>query len=348
MSDFNVNSGYQGDVSFYTQNNRVQRFIATPNKTNVATLNGAYYGVISLSEGNLHENYDTPYSQPVMRQPTTLGGTSVANIGHQLRPRVVSYKLFFKTKSPHLTENYTQFGMLGRGVKEYVQAFVREFLDVGDLKVQYGTWGGIDLGGYLVDAPQATYSKDGSQATLSFVLQFTNPITLHPNFTNSTIWNNTSSTGTAIDWASLTSADSDRLQAQTVTRDTTTGALTATFTDIKRWSNLAYLCKTATSNIQGLLTLKQRNNITLYRRCQLSTVANHVTLFTSPYQSYYNVTATNQARSILKMYTGNNYQAGVSAVPPTQTGETTTVTFTPVTPADTSTQTTGVFMLLGW
>ena len=348
MSDFIVNGGYQGDVSFYKQNGTVKRFNATPSKSNVGSIDRCLYGVVGLNDGNLQENYTAPYSQPVMRQPATLGGTSVANIGHQLRPRVVSYKLFFKTKSPKLTLNSTQYGMLGRGVKEYVQAFVREFLDVGDLKVQYGMWGGIDLGGYLVDAPQATYSPDGSQATLSFVLQFTNPITLHPNFTNSTIWNNTSTTGTQIDWATLTTEDSDRLKAATVTRDTTTGALKASFKNVKRWSNLAYLCKTAKSNISGVLTVKQSGNTTLYRRCQLSTVANRVTLFTTPYQSYYTVTEVNNANNINRWITSINYQAGVSAVPPTQTGETITVTFTPNTPADTSTQTNGVFMLMGW
>lgn len=239
MTDFIVNGGYQGDVSFYTQDNRVQRFSATPNKGNASTISGAVYGVVSLSDDNLHENYDAPSSQPTLTSSHLLNGAALVNRIPKMRPRVVSYKLFFKSKSPRLNIYGTQFGMLGRGVKEYVQAFVREFLDIGDLKVQYGTWGGVDIGGYLVDAPQATYSPDGTQAILSFVLQFTNPITLHPNFTNSTIWSNTSDSGTSIDWATLTTGDSSRLLAKNVSATTSTHIIGAYFKNVKRYSNFA-------------------------------------------------------------------------------------------------------------
>lgn len=350
MSDFIVNGGYQGDVSFYKQNGTVKRFNATPSKSAVGSLDGCLYGVVGLNDGNLQENYTAPYSQPVISQPALLGGTNTVSVAPQLRPRVVTYKLFFRTKSPKLnTQN--QYAMLGRGVKQYVQEFVREFLDVGDLKVQYGTWGGVDLGGYLVDAPQAEYSRDGSQCVLSFVLQFVNPITLHPNFTDSVLWNKVTYPTVTIGWESFTSEDEGRLQSKQVTLNATTGALTATFSNVKRWSNLAYLTLTATSSVvQGILKIRHNNNIVCYRETTLnSSSTNRVTLFSTPHIYYYNVAAANNATALTQYYLNvRNYQAGVSAVPPTHSNERVTVTFTPNVPEGTAGQSNGRFMLLGW
>lgn len=356
MGNFTIANDVNGSVSFVLQNGTVQRFQTAP--TRVPVTSGCQYVCGAISDGNLHENYDASYSAPQISSPALLGGgTGIPNSLPQLRPRVVTYKLYFKTIKPQVTAN-NEYGRLGLGVKQYVQAFIREFLDVGDLKVQYGTWGGVDIGGYLVDAPQAQYSKDGSQCALSFVLQFTNPITLHPNFTNSVLWNDVSG-GTAIDWTSLTSADGGRLRAATVTRDSTTGALSATFSNVARWSNIGWLNGNGTATNQyGVLRVTHKRGSTSrvigYRKCSISSVAaNRVTLFTTPTQNYYTITDSNSATEFRYWETGYNYQVGVCAAPPSKnTRETSQViiSFTPDTPADTSAAcfTSSRFMLLGW
>ena len=356
MGNFTIANDVNGSVSFFLQNGTVQRFATTP--TRGAVTSGCAHVCGAISDGNLHENYDASYSAPQISSPALLGGcTGIANSLPLLRPRVVTYQLYFKTVKPQVTAN-NEYGRLGMGVKQYVQAFVREFLDVGDLKVQYGTWGGIDIGGYLVDAPQATYSKDGSQCALSFVLQFTNPITLHPNFTNSVLWNDVSG-GTAIDWTSLTSADGGRLRAATCSRNTSTGALEATFTNVTRWSNIGWLNGNGTaSNPYGVLrvthTRGNTSRVICYRKCNISSfAANRVTLFTTPNSNYYDIANGNDATQFRYLETVTNYQVGVCAAPPSRnTKETSkvTISFTPDTPAETSAAcfTSSRFMLLGW
>ena len=346
MGNFTIANDVKGSVSFFLQNGTVQRFHTTPARG--AVTSGCQYVCGAISDGNLHENYDSTYSAPQISSPALFGGgTGIPNSLPQLRPRVVTYKLYFKTIKPQVTAN-NEYGRIGMGVKQYVQAFIREFLDVGDLKVQYGTWGGIDIGGYLVDAPQATYSKDGSQCALSFVLQFTNPITLHPNFTNSVLWNDVSG-GSAINLATLTSADNGRILAANVSRNETTGTLSASFSqNIKRWSNIAFLNGTAANNVQGTLKIYTGRYIG-HRETELDCSANTATLFTSGTQYYYNYTNSNIASNLHVWNTSRNSIVGTCAVQPTmRQSASCSITFTPKNAESTSGLSGCRFVLFGW
>ena len=309
-----VTDNYQNSISFITPDNRVQRFkIGNSDSTLGCSLDDVLHVALSIDDGNIAENYSETYSQPQLNSLPLATGISMPNTLPKLRARVVTYKLLIMTPRT-VWSGDNQTWRTGRGVKKRVQDFVRDFLDYGDLKVQYGTWGGVDFGGYLVDSPQVSYNEEETQATLTFTLQFTHPITLHPNFTNSRLW---SSETQEIDWATLTTTDNGNLRAVNATRSATTGALTASFSNVRRWSNIGFLCTTATNTtLNGTLTVEQSTKTIGALKTNLYNSTNRLVLFTTPKSQYITVTSANNAENLYYWSAASGSQVGVIAAPP--------------------------------
>ena len=338
----NISDNYQNSITFRTPTNRSQKFKIGGDASLACSLSGTHYFALSIQDGNIQEDFSAPHSKPELISSPMMSGVGIINRNPKLRTRVVTYKLLIISPRTIWSDD-NQTWLTGRGAKQRTRDFIREFLDVGDLNVQYGTWGGVDFGGYLVDEPQVTYNSEETQATVTFTLQFVNPVTLHPNFTNSRLW---SSESEQINWTTLDTADNGNLKSVTATRNTTTGALTATFRNVYRWSNIGFLCTTATgSATKGTLTVTQGAAVLSKRFTTIYTASEgRTTLFLGSKVYYASVTSTNQVGNLSYWSAASNNCVGISAIPPCVTA---TVTFTPDTASATG-RVAGRFILLGW